>query len=135
MRSDHLDVLVRINGAKATIADADDLWTVLTELPKESFHQVCLQRTSGEVLCAQIHAGRGWLMYLLYAGDPGFSSRNSAYNGPPNAKHPFRLPNGQLDEYPAEYWLTCGSVYRAMQYFYVHGGLAPWVSWHDDALH
>jgi hypothetical protein len=127
-------LLVTINDSEVKVADAEDLWQVLTELPKEKFHQVCLERSSGEVLFAHIHAESGWLMYLLFSGDPGFSSRNLTYDGPPGIKYPFELPNGQLDEYPANLWIPSGPVYRALQYFFVHGSLAPWVSWHDDAL-
>jgi hypothetical protein len=111
---------------------ADALDQILAKLPRAEHHQVCVERPTGEVLCAQLYAGRGWLMYLLYPGDAGFSSRNPAYDGPPDAMYDFILPYGQGDEYPANFWLPYHLVYRALLYFYVHGGLAPWITWHDD---
>jgi hypothetical protein len=125
-------VNVDIDERAVVVRDADALDQILAKLPRAEHRQVCLYRPSGEVLCAQLNAERGWLMYLLFPGDAGFSSRNPAYDGPPDAKYDFTLPNGQGDEYPACYWLPYRQVYRAILYFYVHGGLAPWITWHDD---
>ena len=51
-------------------------------------------------MVALINGEFGWLMYLRYDGDAGFSSRNPSYQGPSDAMIEYFLSNGQLDEYP-----------------------------------
>ena len=54
--------------------------------------------------CARaINGDFGWLMYLRGNGDPGFSSRNPNYDGPPDAQIDYELSNGQRDLYPASW--------------------------------
>jgi hypothetical protein len=51
-------------------------------------------------LSALINGDMGWLMYLRYEGDVGFSMRNPNYIGAMDEVEEYYLENGQRDEYP-----------------------------------
>lgn len=114
--------------------DVEDLRKILIGLDAQESNQVLIERESGESLFAQVLDGQAWLMYLMYDDDAGFTTRNPTYAGPDEATIAFTLPNGQTDEYPASWWLPDQIAFRALEYFYVHGGMAPWLTWNDDSL-
>jgi hypothetical protein len=125
---------VTLNDVPKPTNDVEDLRKLLIGLDREESNQVVLERESGEALFAQVLGGQAWLMYLMYDGDPGFTTRNPSYAGSPDDILAFTLPNGQTDEYPAGWWLPDQVVFRALEYFYAHGGMAPWLTWNDDSL-
>lgn len=84
----------------------------------------------------RVNGDRAWLMYLRYPEDAGSSSRNLAYDGPPQAQLPFRLSNGQGDEFPVAWTLPLGEAIAACEHFVTSGGeRSPAITWHDDELH
>jgi len=85
------------------------------------------------MLGALINGDVGWLMYLRERGDAGFSSRNLAYTGPPDAVLTFVLQNGQEDEYPAAWAYPLATVNEALDYFRTHGAPPSFIQWHNDA--
>ncbi len=84
-------------------------------------------------MVALINGEFGWLMYLRYDGDAGFSSRNPSYQGPSDAMIEYFLSNGQLDEYPASWALPTGDVRRALREFQTDGKPPVWIAWHSDS--
>jgi hypothetical protein len=96
------------------------------------FDEVWVESPDGQSLCALINGDRGWLMYLRYSGDSGFSSRNPNYDGPPDAKIEYILSNGQLDEYPASWAVPVTEVLRALEYFEREYQRPSFIVWHED---
>ena len=99
----------------------------------DKFREVWLESPDGSSLCALINGELGWLMYLREPGDAGFSSRNPAYAGDPNAVVEYRLSNGQRDEYPRAWALPVSVVEDAMNYFRQNGAPPPFITWHNDS--
>lgn len=97
------------------------------------FQELWVHSDDGQMLCALINGPVGWVSYLRWDGDPGFSSRNPEYAGPPDGKIEYRLSNGQVDEYPAARALPLDVVQRALRYFEQHGRPPPFVHWHNDS--
>jgi hypothetical protein len=97
-----------------------------------TFDEVWLHSPSGEALCALISGARGWLMYLREEGDSGFSSRNPAYEGDPEATIEYILSNGQRDAYPASWALPLEEVQRALDFFAKEHKQPPFITWHED---
>ena len=96
------------------------------------FKDIWIESPDGQSLCALINAELGWLIYLREEGDSGFSSRNPAYDGPPDAQVEYRLNNGQYDQYPASWALPISEVRRALEYFEREHRKPPFVDWHED---
>lgn len=98
-----------------------------------SFNEVCIESPDGQLMCALINGGQGWLMYLREAGDAGFSSRNPDYTGAKNATIVYRLSNGQEDLYPASWAYPVEHINRAIEYFKEFGRPPPFITWHNDS--
>jgi hypothetical protein len=96
------------------------------------FEEVWIRSPDGQAMCALINGDRGWLMCLREEGDSGFSSRNSGYDGPPEAEIEYELSNGQHDFYPASWALPIADVRRALAYFEQTHRQPPFVVWHED---
>jgi hypothetical protein len=96
------------------------------------FEEIWLESPDGELLCALINGDVGWLMYLDEEGEPGFSSRNPNYDGPPDAEIEYELDNGQHDFYPASWALPVAEVRRALAYFEREHERPPFIVWHED---
>jgi hypothetical protein len=99
---------------------------------ESSFDEVWVVSPDGQSLCALINGDRGWLMYLRYSGDSGFSSRNPDYDGPPDAVIEYELGNGQHDLYPSAWALPIAEVRRALAYFERENQRPPFIVWHED---
>src|SRR5262249_20830789 len=97
-----------------------------------SFDEIWLASPDGQSLCALINGDRGWLMYLRAEGDSGFSSRNPAYAGDPQAKIEYRLSNGQHDWYTASWSLHIVEPRRAVAYSAREHRQPPFSAWPRD---
>jgi hypothetical protein len=125
----------------------------LMPVSAEQFREISLALDhGGPSLHARLNGKHGWLMYRRHnEGDPGFSSRNSAFDpsnltpdapafisrfdGAPTLVIEYRLGNGQMDAYPASWALPEQEIMQALKYFIEHeGNRAPFVNWHDDSL-
>ena len=100
---------------------------------KAKYQEVWVNTDDGQAMCALINGDRGWLLYLRGSGDPGFSSRNPAYDGPPDAMVEYYMNNGQWDEYPAAWALPIEEVARALEYFQQEKEPPPFITWHNDS--
>jgi hypothetical protein len=81
-------------------------------------------------LCALVdQSGRGWLVLLRDDEDRGLHSANPAYDGPPDARSPFRISNGQLDLYPDAWCYPTADLLDAVEYFAREGTVPDWIQW------
>lgn len=91
-----------------------------------------LGEESEPCLCILVSEELGWLMYLREVEDPGFSSRNPAYEGPSDAMRSFRLSNGQVDEYPVAWCFPLDVLKAASLVFLETGERSTEVDWFDE---
>ncbi len=109
---------------------------VLALVRQQQFTEVWLDAgEEGPALAMLVNAEHAWLMYLRdHDGDPGFSSRNPHYAGPPDALMKFMLVNGQGDQYPVVWTLSLEQAVGACEYFVAtQGSRSPDIVWHNDA--
>ncbi|MBA4032005.1 MAG: hypothetical protein C0478_14095 [Planctomyces sp.] len=97
-----------------------------------TFENHWLNSSDGQSLCALINGDLGWLMYLRYEGDSGFSSRNPDYDGPPDAEIEYVLDNGQHDFYPASWAIPVTVVRQGLEHFRQKNEKPPFVVWNED---
>jgi hypothetical protein len=102
-------------------------------MSSEQHREIWVETPDGQSMCALINGDMGWIMYLRYHGDAGFSSRNRAYQGDESATIDYVLSNGQGDRYPAAWALPIATVEQALDYFRQNGKPAPFVAWHNDS--
>ncbi len=86
-----------------------------------------------QYMSALVNDKTGWLSYLRYNGDAGFSSRNPAYSGAEDAVQEYYLSNGQRDEFPLAWAICASEVLAVLEYFVIHLQPAPWIHWHNDS--
>jgi ribosomal protein L7/L12 len=148
-----MPIELSVNDRRSRVASVAELRQELAPFASEQFREIWVSMDSGgPSLVALINTNIGWLMYLRHDdGDPGFSSRNPAYNESDamqsglafdslfRGKHvpviEYQLSNGQVDEYPASWALPEPDIIPALEYFVQHEGRrAPFVHWHDNAV-
>jgi hypothetical protein len=105
----------------------------LTSLADAEYAEVWVDHDAFPSMCALIHGDRGWLMCLRYDGDGGFSSRNPAYDGKPDAMIDYCLSNGQRDVYPAAWTYPTPNVLDALTAFARDRRVPEWISWLNDS--
>jgi hypothetical protein len=118
-------------------ADIDGALAHLPHLGEDDETEICLRAfddgVAGPCLTALIHGGQGWLMYLRFDGDPGFSTRNPAHHGPPDALVTYTLSNGQGDEYPASWAYPTRLIPAAFLELHRTGERPTGFEWFDDS--
>jgi hypothetical protein len=85
-------------------------------------------------LCAVLNAQCGWLMFLRFPEDTGFSSRNPMEKQNGSDDEMFLLSNGQADNYPSAWTFDRAVIFDALLEFINSGSKPSIVAWHDDAL-
>lgn len=90
-----------------------------------------MQGKNDESLCALINGDIGWLMYLRFEGDTGFSSRNLNITSEEDIE--FSLDNGQGDFYPKNWTYHLNTLSKAMASFLEDGKPPSQLEWHDDS--
>jgi hypothetical protein len=124
-----------INGATFEIDDCDELRARIAEAAMSQFLEIWLQGgAQWPAICALVNNEAAWLMFVRHEGDAGFSTTNPSYAGPQDAAIEYYLSNGQRDEYPASWNITTAEARRALEYFFEHKAMAPWLSWRETQL-
>ena len=95
------------------------------------YKEIWLEGPEGQSVCALINGNLGWLMYLRFEGDAGYSSRNPLESSEENIE--FYLSNGQRDEYPKKWAYPLNTIKEALFSFIDDGQLSKQVEWHDDS--
>jgi len=75
---------------------------------------------------------RGWMMYLRFDGDAGFSTRGPRVQDQPDQPMRFVLSNGQVDEYPASWTYSRAVIFGALEQF-IRTRTLPDLAWHNDS--
>lgn len=109
-----------------------DLHDKLAALESNAFAEIWVDHHPFPAICALINGDRGWLMWVRHEGDAGFSSRNPAYSGPPDAEIEYMLSNGQVDRYPASWAYSQGEVCAALETF-ARSRRISGISWFNDS--
>lgn len=97
----------------------------------EQFKEIWLEGPKEQRICVLTNGNIGWLMYLGFEGDTGYSSRNPAVTT--NNKIEFCLSNGQCDEYPESWTYPLETIKTALYSFIDNGELPEQVKWHKDS--
>ena len=97
----------------------------------EQYKEIWLEGPGEQSICALINGHTGWLMYLRFAGDAGYSSRNPSETSDENIE--YFLSNGQRDEYPKKWAYPIEVLKEALFGFIDNGALPKQVEWHDDS--
>lgn len=100
--------------------------------PREANLQIWATAPQGGTLSAFFVDDQAWLMYLRHDGDSGFSSRNPAYAGEPDAVQFFTLENGQVDEFPSGWFYPEAIVAATLREFAMYGSRPEGIKWHED---
>ena len=95
--------------------------------------EIWVQLDDGQSMCAFIADRYGFLMYLRFSGDAGFTSRNPNYCGSSGTEISYMLQNGQVDSYPASWAIPIDEVQQSLEYFRTECKRPPWITWHDDS--
>lgn len=123
---------IDVNGVKHTPSDFAALEAVLASVHHKHDLEIWASFHEGATLCALINAHCGWLMFLRFPGDVGFSSRNPAADADDAATEIFVLNNRQADTYPKTWTLDRATVFAAISRFALAGDMASNLLWHDD---
>ncbi|WP_370399756.1 hypothetical protein [Sulfitobacter sp. JB4-11] len=93
-----------IDGLLSSIAQTDDL-------------EIWISHEGQQSLSARLNENCGWLMYLRFPEDAGFSSRNPDRSEQASETEVFLLANGQADSYPRSWTLDQSEVFAAILKF------------------
>ena len=97
----------------------------------EQFKEIWIEGDKGQRICALINNDIGWLMYLRYEGDAGYSTRNPSIETKEEIE--FVLDNGQREVYPKNWTYPLSILKSALLSFMNNSELPNQVSWHDDS--
>jgi hypothetical protein len=110
-----------------------DLDAMLARIPETGFVEVWVMHGRFPALCALLNGDRGWLTCFRYEGDAGFSSRNPAYAGPPDAEIEFMLSNCQLNRRPAAWTYSREEILAAVRMFADTRRCPPALTWFNES--
>jgi hypothetical protein len=121
---------ITFNGDTEDIESIESLGQALDRFDQcQQFELVC-SVPSGPSLFMLRNGDLAWLMYLSRQGAAGSHSQGDPNN---EGSAPFRLSNGQVDEYPVSWCIELEQCYKAVSYFFVNGGEIPsWVQWRES---
>jgi hypothetical protein len=121
-----------VNGVKQQLDDRRLLNAVLASVEHEENIEIWASFDDGKSLCALLNRTCGWLMYLRFPEDTGFSSRNPALGIDEEGTEIFILGNGQADVYPRSWTLERPTVFAAILGFVETGDMPSGIHWNDD---
>lgn len=126
-----LDVIV--NGSKQQLEDHNAFQAALVSIQHTDDLEIWVSLHDGASLCALMNQRCGWLMFLRFPEDTGFSSRNPAIGMCDEGTETFILANGQADTYPITWTLDRETIFAAILSFAETGEMPLTLSWHKDS--
>lgn len=103
---------------------------LIKRFDEEETFELWLKTKHGPMISMLRKGANAFLMYLRAEGDSGFTSRSA--NGILGTA-PFRLSNGQDDQYPLSWCIGTSQCYEALIEFFSQNGNKPdSVIWHED---
>ncbi len=126
------DSTLSVNGHEHPLAGPDDLLPHLEQIHQAEYTEIWLCRGSeNTALLTNLAQSRAFLMFLTDDNPAGFHAISKDCN---DEQFEFLLSNGQMDEHNACDTLPLLDGVRALKHFFMHGGMAPFISWQDDSL-
>lgn len=110
-----------------------ELHDLLLNVGGSHYTEIWVDHGDFPAICSLINGDRGWLMYLRYDGDAGFSTRNPEYAGPVESTVDYLLGNGQRDEYPASWTMPIHRIFEALEWFAANKTSPTEISWFNDS--
>ncbi|WP_243614053.1 Imm1 family immunity protein [Shimia aestuarii] len=123
---------VTINGEQHSLAGVEEAERLLASHGHTDDLEIWVSEGNGSSLCALLNRQYGWLMFLRFEGDAGFSSRNPLREQSEGPKEAFVLSNGQVDNFPSSWTMDRKMVFDALLEFVASGQRPSKVDWHDD---
>lgn len=125
-----------INKQETAIETAEDMERACDTVRQQFFSEVWLEvGVKGPSLVMLVNGRDALLIYFPGHGKLfGFTSRNPAYNGAPDAQIEFILANGDMEDYPARWTVPLSAGCAVCRDFVEQqGARSPLITWHDDA--
>jgi len=120
---------ITFNDEHKSCDSVEALGLLLDEFDQVPVFELWIKVMGGPSMSMLRNHDRAFLLYLRQMGDSGFTSRVA---GTVSGTSPFRLANGQLDEYPLNWCVDLKQCYKAIAYFFVNEGAKPdWIQWHE----
>lgn len=123
---------VTINGERHSPSGREEAKSLLASIEQTDDLEIWVSESNGSSLCALLNWQCGWLMFLRFEGDAGFSSRNPLMEQTEDPKEAFFLSNGQVDTYPSSWTMDRMMVFDALLEFVASGQRPSNVNWQDD---
>ncbi len=121
-----------INGHEQPLAGVDELLSHLEQIQQAEYAEIWLCRgDENTALLTNLTQNRAFLMFLTDDNPAGFHAVSEDLD---DEEVNFLLSNGQMDGYEASDTLPLLGGVRALKHFFMHGGMAPFISWHNDSL-
>jgi len=123
---------VTINGEPHSLTGVKQAERLLAQIVQTDDLEIWASKGDGLSLYALFNRHRGWLMFLRFEGDAGYSSRNTLKAESEGSEEIFVLSNGQADSYPRSWTMERKIVFDACLEFVASGQRPANVDWHDD---
>lgn len=123
---------VTINGEQHSLAGVEEAENLFALFGQTDDLEIWVSEGSGPSLCALLNRQCGWLMFLRFEGDTGFSSWQPLRVQSERPEEAFVLWNGQVDTYPSSWTMDRKVVFDALLEFVASGQRPSMVDWHDD---
>jgi hypothetical protein len=129
----HKSLELRVSTSHSTAYILAECETLLFEAANSNSSEIWIHFDPYPGVFALLNDHFGWLMYMRYEGDPGFSSRNPIYAGSPNTNLTYQLSNGQEDEYPASWAFPIETILHALRLFATSRTFPVEIQWFNDS--
>jgi len=120
---------VSYNGTTQSIGSVEELGLALDRFGLEAQFHLLLLAEDGSSLGMLRNSPNAWLMYLRSGDDRGLVSR-----GDPSDRGtiPYRIDNGQIDEYPRSWCIEVEQCYKSGCVFLCQYGAEPgFIPWQE----
>ena len=128
-----LPIVLRVNGMEHALDDIDELRQKLHKVQQADFADVWLERRNVVMsMLTNRDRNRAFQMYLTADNPAGFHAISDSETDR-DEEIKFLLDNGQADEFEFSDTIVLADAIRALEYFFLHGGKAPFILWRDDS--
>jgi hypothetical protein len=121
-----------VNGSKQQFNDHVAFEAFLASLLHTDDLEISVSFNEAASMFALLNQRCGWLMFLRFPEDTGFSSRNPSPGMSAEGTETFILGNGQADLYPKSWTLDRATVFAAILSFGKTGEITLGLLWHAD---
>jgi hypothetical protein len=119
------------NQIPQSIPTEEALLTSLEALTQNPYNEIWLTGHGTTSLTILTNGQSAFLMFLRHEGDSGFSSRNPT-SPSSDTTISFKLANGQVDQYPADWVVPLTSAWQAAIDYFKTGKMSKEIIWEED---